>query len=164
METSLKGYQALGDKFYAAQVLDDLGWSHMLMSDLVTQEAVVQQSLDLRREIGDKIGISNSLRNMGGARGGFFDDTNRAFTYWEEAKAIAYEMNDRLLIAWNATLQAANLIFRGEFERAEVLIAEGFPHAAHLNHPVVKGLLILERGRHRGAARRKLCVDATTGR
>ncbi|MBI1256991.1 MAG: protein kinase [Chloroflexi bacterium] len=145
MEASLRGYQALGNKFYAAQVLDDLGWSHMLMTDLMTQENVVQQSLDLRRELGDKIGISNSLRNMGGSRGGYFDDTNLAFTYWEEAKAIAYEMNDRLLIAWNATLQAANLLFKGEFERAEALIAEGFPHAAHLNHPVVKGLLILER-------------------
>ena len=113
---------------------------------------VVQQSLDLRREIGDKIGIANSLRNMGGSRGGYFDDTDLAFTYWEEAKEIAYEMNDRFRIAWNASLQAANLIFRGEFDRAEVLIAEGFPHAADLNHPVVKGLSFWNEPPSRGCA------------
>ena len=87
LEASLRGYQALGNKFYAAQVLDDLGWSHMLMLDRVGQEPLVRQSLDLRREIGDKIGTANSLRNMGGASGGFFDATGRASTTGKKRKA-----------------------------------------------------------------------------
>ncbi|MCC6802766.1 MAG: protein kinase [Anaerolineae bacterium] len=146
LEASLRGYRALGNKFCAAQVLDDLGWSHMLMLDRVGQEPIVRESLDLRREIGDKIGIANSLRNMGGAHGGFFDASDRAYTFWQEAKGIAYEMNDRLGVAWNASLQSANLIFKAEYDRADALIDEGLPHAADINDPVVKGFLLLQRG------------------
>ena len=146
LEASLRGYQTLEDKFHAAQVLDDLGWSYNLMLDVEKQAVVVQQSLDLRREIGDKIGTGNSLRNMGGGYGGFFDESNRSFTFWGEAKEIAYELNDRLNIAWNAALQGANLIFRGELDRAEVLLNEAYPYAADLNHPVVKGFTLLLRG------------------
>ncbi|MEO8396276.1 MAG: hypothetical protein ABI700_25010, partial [Chloroflexota bacterium] len=146
MKAGLRGYQALGNKFYAAQVLDDLGWSYNLKLNLADQEIVVQQSLALRREIGDKIGTGNSLRNLGGGSGGFYDNTNRSITYWEEAKSIAYEMNDRLNIAWNASLQAANLILKGEYARAEALLDEGYPHAANLNDPVVKGFILAQRG------------------
>src|SRR5262249_12117147 len=102
LHASINSFEALGDKFYAAQGLDDLGWSYALTLDINNQLPVVQQSLTLRREIGDKIGIGNSLRNMGGASGGFFDTTGQSFTYWGEAKAVAYEMNDRLQVAWNA--------------------------------------------------------------
>ncbi len=116
------------------------------MLNIELQEAVVKQSLDLRREIGDKIGAGNSLRNVGGSNGGFYDSSNRTFTHWEEAKSIAYEMNDRLNIAWNASLQGTNLIFRGEFERAEAFLNEAYPHAADLNDPVVKGFVLLVRG------------------
>lgn len=146
LEASLNGYRALGNRFCVAQVLDDLGWSHMLMLDRVGQEPIVKESLDLRREIGDKIGVANSLRNMGGAHGGFFDETGSAYNYWQEAKGIAYEMDDRLGVAWNASLQAANLIFKAEFARAEVLIDEGLPYASEVNDPVVKGFLLLLRG------------------
>lgn len=146
LQASLKGYQALGDKFYMAQVLDDLGWSLNLMMQQDKQLASVKQSLDLRREIGDKIGVANSLRNLGGAVGGFFDLTGNAYNYWEEAKKITYDMNDRLGIAWNASLQAANLIFKGEFDGAMKLVDESYPHAADVNDVVVKGFIQILRG------------------
>ncbi|MFN8561511.1 MAG: protein kinase [Anaerolineae bacterium] len=145
LEASLSGYRALGDKFYAAQVLDDLGWSHMLMFDVLNQQPLVRESLSLRREIGDKIGTANSLRNLGGSSGGFFDSSDRAIGYWEEAKGIAYEMKDRLGVAWNASLQASNLIYKAEYDRADALLDEAYPHAADINDPVVKGFIILER-------------------
>lgn len=145
LKASLRGFQALGNKFCAAQVLDDLGWSYRLMLIREQEDAVIQQSLDLRREIGDKIGTANSLRNMGGAYGGFFDASGRAIAYWEEAKGIAYEMKDRLGVAWNTSLQSANLIFRAEFERAEPLLDEGFPYATDVNDPVVIGYMLLQR-------------------
>jgi predicted ATPase len=146
LESSLKGFRALGDKFYIAHVLDDLGWSHQLMVEPQVTYQMAQQSLELRREIGDKIGAANSLRNLGGGAGGFFDATDNAINYWEEAKAIAYEMNDRLGIAWNAGLQAANLIFKAEWDRAMTLLDEGYPHAADINDPVVKGFILVLRG------------------
>jgi hypothetical protein len=142
MEASLKNFQALGDKYYAAQVLDELGWSYQLLLDLQAQERVVKQSLALRREIGDKIGTGNSLRNMGWS-GGFYDNTDTAYQSWGEAKAIAYEMNDRLNIGWNASLQGANLIIKGEFDRAEVLLNEGYPYASELGDPIVTGFILI---------------------
>jgi serine/threonine protein kinase/tetratricopeptide (TPR) repeat protein len=145
LEQSLQGYEALGDKFYIAQVLDDLGWSHNLTQNNPKHRERVQHSLELRREIGDKIGVANSLRNMGGAVGGFYDPSDQAFNYWQEAKGIAYEMNDRLGIAWNASLQAATLALKAEFERAIVLLDEAHPHAADIGAPEVKGFIQLVR-------------------
>lgn len=145
LQASLHGYQALDDEFHAAQVLDDLGWSHNLMLDVAGQELLVQQSLDIRRRLGDKIGTANSLRAQGGANGGFFDMTDRAIRYWEEAKSIAYEMNDRLGVAWNASLQAANLIFKAEYAGADRLLDEAFPYAREINDPVVRGFILLQR-------------------
>src|SRR5258706_11770303 len=146
LEASLEGYQALGDKFYIAQVLDDLGWSWNLMMQPDKQRMLVQQSLDLRREIGDKIGTANSLRNMGGAAGGFMQITDTAFNYWQAAKVITYEMNDRLGIAWNASLQAADLIFKGDFGRVALLLDEAYPNAIDIGDPVVKSLVQLLNG------------------
>jgi serine/threonine protein kinase len=146
LEASLKGYQALGSDFCVAQVLDDLGWSHNLSQHHEQQRERVKQSLDLRREIGDKIGTANSLRNMGGSVGGFFDVTDQSFNYWQEAKDIAYEMNDRLGVAWNASLQAASLIMKAEFDHALTLTDEAYPHAADINAPVVKGFIQVLRG------------------
>ena len=54
-------------------------------------------------------------------------------------------MNDRLGIAWNASLQAANLLFKAEYDARRKLLDEAYPHAADINDPVVKGLVLLER-------------------
>jgi hypothetical protein len=136
----------IGDRFYTAQVLDDLGWSYQLTGNREKQKDVVNKSLDLRREIGDKIGTANTLRNMGGSVGGFFEPTGLATDYWQQAKTISYEMNDRLGVAWNASLQAAHFIFKGDFEQAMTLLDEGYPHAADINDPVVKGFIQIMRG------------------
>jgi hypothetical protein len=110
------------------------------------QREVVKRSLDLRREIGDKIGAANSLRNMGASAGGFFDKAENAINFWEEAKRIAYEMNDRLGIAWNASLQAANFVFKADYDRAQTLIDEAYPHAIDVNDPIVKGFTQIVHG------------------
>lgn len=146
LKESLAAYQALGDDYYTAQVMDDLGWSYQLAVELPRQHEIVLQSLSLRRALGDKIGMANSLRNLGGSVGGFFEPSGRAIQYWGEAKAISYEMDDRLGIAWNASLQACNLIFLGEFEQAYARLDEAEPHARHINDPVVKGFILSMRG------------------
>src|SRR5262249_47808539 len=133
---------ALGDSFYTAQVLDDLGWSSNLSMQPEKHVDYVQKSLELRRAIGDKYGIANALRNLGGSSGGFFEPTGASFNYWQEAKTLSYELHDWLGVAWNAALQATNLIYRGEFDAAVILIDEAYPHAVNINDPVVKGLTI----------------------
>jgi len=146
LEASARGYQALGDKFYAAQVLDDLGWSFKLTTELEREEPTIRESLDLRREIGDKIGEGNSLRNLGGTFPAFLDGSDRAITHWEAAKKIAYEGKDRVNVAWTASLIACNLIFKAEYERAEQYLQEAYPLAVDLNHRVVKSYITLQRG------------------
>lgn len=146
LEAGLQGFESFGDKYYVAKGLDDLGWSHNLNMDLPNQRVVVERSLNLRREIGDQIGTANSMRNMGGASGGFFDTTGRAVGFWREAKALCYQMNDRLGIAWNACLEASVFVFQGEFEKSRALIDEGYPHAKEINDPVVKGYYQILRG------------------
>ena len=143
LEASLSSYRALGDKFCVAQVLDDLGWSFNLDLRRHGQVEAVGESLALRREIGDKIGEMNSLRNMGGASGGYADPSTNAITYWEQAKRIAYEMNDRLGVAWNASLQAANLLFKAEYAQVDVLLEESYAPATEINDPVVLGFILL---------------------
>jgi hypothetical protein len=145
LETSLQEFEALGEMYYVALTLDDLGWSYNLMMRQDKQKEVVNRSLELRRGLGDKIGMANSLRNLGGSVGGFFDGTGRSKRYWEEAKAITYEMHDRLGVAWNASLVGANLLFLGQFAEAEVSLDEAYPHAVEMNHAVVKGFILISR-------------------
>src|SRR4030095_8227152 len=114
-QASVNGFQSLGDKYYAAMALDDLGWSYQLSANRPEQRIVVTQSLALRREIDDRIGIANSLRNLGGVEGGFFNSNGKSFGHWQEAKEIAYQMNDRLGVAWNASLQANIRLLAGAF-------------------------------------------------
>lgn len=146
LRLSLDSYEKLGDKFYMARVLDDLGWSYNLNMTNDQQLPVVTHSIELRREIGDKIGTANALRNLGGASGGFFDPRGKALEYWEEAKQIAYEMHDRLEVAWNAGLQGINHVFRGEFDIAQTRLEEAYPHARDINDPIVKGFILIMRG------------------
>ncbi len=145
LQQSLDHYQQIGNKFCVAQVLDDLGWSYRLIGDDIQQRVVIEQSLALRREIGDKFGTANSLRNLGGGSGGFFDMTGESFDYWQEAKILTYELRDRMGIAWNASLQAANLLFRGEFEGVPALLDESYPHAAEMNDVIVLGFIQTQR-------------------
>ncbi len=141
LEASLEHYQRVGDRFYIANVLDDLGWSYGLVTHLEKQIQVVQRSLELRRTIDDRVGIANALRNRGGSAGGFVNPTDESFNYWQEAKDIAYEINDRLSIAWNAAMQAANLTLRGEIERAVTLLDEADPYAVDMNNSEVRAFV-----------------------
>ncbi len=149
IEQSRDGFAALKDDFYLAKALDDLGWSYR-MDALYDAEseffrmaiATIEESLAIRRKIGDRIGEGNSLRNLGGAHGGFGVKSEEPPVYWEEAKALAYTLGDRLQIAWNAALLDTYWFFRGEFAKSAEYDAEGIPYADDLNDPVVRGLIL----------------------
>jgi serine/threonine protein kinase len=146
LQASADNFQALSDKFNAAIALDDLGWSHQLIMDREKQKTFAEESLRLRREINDRIGMANSLRNMGGSAGGLFDNTGKAFEFWKEAKAVCYEMNDRLGVAWNAALQCVVTFFNGDLQEAQKLVDEAYPFAADVNDPVMKGYTLMLKG------------------
>ncbi|MEO8391548.1 MAG: LuxR C-terminal-related transcriptional regulator [Chloroflexota bacterium] len=146
LNTSLARFQALDEKYYVAETLDWLGWSYLLAENIMQQVAVVNQCLTVRREIGDKIGTANALRNLGSTSGGYFDETERAFSCWEEAKRIGYEMSDHLGVAWNASLQGMNLILNGEFGQVAISLDEAELHTAYISDLVLIGFVRVVRG------------------
>jgi hypothetical protein len=150
LEESLKTFQSLNDDYYAAIVLDDLGWSHALTFQKQRQIEIIQQCLTLRRKINDRIGIANALRNMGGAEGGYGTASDEPLRYWQEALQLAKELEDRSSIAWNMYLISAFWVFRGEFEKSRPLLDEALHIATEINERTIKGLCLIDNGIYAG--------------
>jgi tetratricopeptide (TPR) repeat protein len=85
---SLTLYRELGDRFYQARVLNDIGLQHLFMSRGADALSATQQSLDLRQAIGDTVGTVTSLFTLGHYRyttGETIGDRD----YYAEANALA---------------------------------------------------------------------------
>jgi predicted ATPase/DNA-binding XRE family transcriptional regulator len=83
-EQSLADYQALDDRFYQGYLLKDLGILYITLGQSDRGDTLVQQSLDVRREMGDLDGLATSLGAMGWImynRGCY----TVAEAYWQEA-------------------------------------------------------------------------------
>ena len=83
-EASLAQYQALDDPFYQAYLLKDLGILYIALGQSDRGDTLVQQSLDLRRAMGDPDGLATSLGAVGWImynRGCY----TAAEAYWQEA-------------------------------------------------------------------------------
>ncbi|MGR0482649.1 MAG: tetratricopeptide repeat protein [Candidatus Electronema sp. V4] len=79
---------------YRAKLLDDAGRLHKAMSNLDDALELHQQSLAIRREIGDKAGEGTTLNNISQiyhAKG----DYTTALTYLEQSLAIHREIGDK---------------------------------------------------------------------
>jgi tetratricopeptide (TPR) repeat protein len=100
MEEARTTFKAAGLPFDEARVMDDLAFSYPMGE---ARTALVDASIALRREIGDKVGLGNALRNRGGTYQLMGDLTNAAKA-WGEANAIAIEMGDLINEAWCQTL------------------------------------------------------------
>ncbi|HEX2619597.1 MAG TPA: protein kinase, partial [Phototrophicaceae bacterium] len=118
LEESASLLEQLGDRFHLAVVLDDVGWSYRSIGKRSIQIERVQRSVDLRHEVGDKIGLANALRNMGGALGGLILGTVEPLYKWQEALEISKEIGDKRNIAWNNYMVGAYWVYDGEHEKS----------------------------------------------
>jgi tetratricopeptide (TPR) repeat protein len=143
LQESLALYRQLGERFYEALVLDDLGWSYNLIDNPSEHLPHVHQSLEIRRQLGDKIGVANALRNLGGATGGFGTTDPQPRQYWQEALQLALEINDRSSIAWNYFLLGIYDQYLGEFEQGQRLRESARQVAQQINEVVILGLCAL---------------------
>src|SRR5262249_9683630 len=115
LEESLALCHELGDDYYMARAADYLGAAYSY-TDRVKSVEFSRQSLDLRREIGDKCGMTLSLTNLAGlaTSEGRYSEAER---YGLEIEAILREMGGA---AW-ASRCAASLAFdafcQGNIER-----------------------------------------------
>jgi len=83
-ERSLAHYQALDDRFYQGYLLKDLGIVYIALGQSERGDTLVQQSLDLRRAMGDLDSLATSLGAVGWImynRGCY----TAAEAYWHEA-------------------------------------------------------------------------------
>lgn len=86
-EASLALYQALDDRFYQGYLLQDLGILYIALDQSDRGDALVQQSLELRRATGDPDGLATSLGASGWImynRGHYTE----AEAYWQESHQI----------------------------------------------------------------------------
>jgi hypothetical protein len=143
MEESAALFESLGESFCLAYVLDDLGWSYRITGKLDLQRARVQRSIDLRREIGDKIGMANALRNMGGALGGFAAGTDEPLHKWLEALQLSREIGDKRNIAWNSFMVGVYWHYQGQREEGQPYLQEAFDLASEIKEETVYRLVLL---------------------
>ncbi|HMA37868.1 MAG TPA: tetratricopeptide repeat protein [Chloroflexia bacterium] len=82
------------DKPALAMVLSNLAGATFMQGETAAAEAYIGESLVLRREIGDRAGITAALNNLGvlaHAR----QDYARARSYWTESLQIRWELGDK---------------------------------------------------------------------
>ncbi len=143
MEESAAVFERLNEPFCLAFVLDDLGWSYRMTGKTDIQLVRVTRSVELRRELGDKIGMANSLRNMGGALGGFLAGVEEPLHKWLEALALSREIGDKRNIAWNCFMVATYWQYNGKPEQALPYCQEAFDFANEIKEEVIYGHCLL---------------------
>jgi predicted ATPase/DNA-binding XRE family transcriptional regulator len=122
-EESLAHYEVLDDRFYQGYLLKDFGILYITLGQSDRGDALVQQSLHIRRETGDPDGLATSLGAMGWItynRGRYTE----AEAYWHESYQLirsSRERNfrsNRFQSAWLA------LFNRGELDHVQMLAEE----------------------------------------
>jgi DNA-binding SARP family transcriptional activator/predicted ATPase len=123
-EQSLAHFQALDDLFYQAHLLDNTGLWYLRLHKPEHGTRLIQEGADLRRELGDKVGLTNSLDTLGwiAYHCGHFAKAEHC---WQEAYQLAHEIKARqatilrrMAIAWLA------LFNRGDFATARTIAEE----------------------------------------
>jgi predicted ATPase len=125
-EESLRLYQQAGDEHGHARILQLLGYLNYLKGYSSTNEGIayMQESLEIRRRIGDEFGIIGALSNV--AAGGILTGD------WDAVEAGAAEVIQRARrLGYVAQLPvnfrnlAAVAFVRGDWERTQSIIQEG---------------------------------------
>lgn len=139
LEESLAKFEQLGDVFYAAQVLDDIGWSYALIGKRDERLAIIRRSIELRQNGGDKIGEAAALRNLSSTYM-MQGQAKEANEYIQAAKLIARQMHDQTNLIWTSLMFGVRMALQGETDESQAAIDEGLSLAIHMNNPNLKTL------------------------
>ncbi len=141
LETSLRSYQELGDRYYEAQVLDNIGWCYTLLDDHESREEFSEQSAALRREVGDVFGLPGALAGL------IFSTSqaraDNAAQLLDEAYTAARQTNNRFTLALLSTTKSALLVQQGDLERALRSAQESVAMANEINHDFIRTFSLL---------------------
>jgi tetratricopeptide (TPR) repeat protein len=89
----------LGELTWSAEVLFWLGWTARESGDAITARLRLEESLALRRELGDQAGIASALLTLGEVAV-MQGDTARATALIEESLPLLRQLGDSHGIAW----------------------------------------------------------------
>ena len=92
-------------------------------SDYVSARVLYEESLAIRRELGDKSGIAHSLHGLGGVAFNQGDYVS-AHALYEESLAIRRELGDKSGIAWSLTGLGTVATRLGDYVSAQALFEE----------------------------------------
>ncbi|MEZ4672912.1 MAG: hypothetical protein R2932_01555 [Caldilineaceae bacterium] len=134
-DQSLTYYQSVDDRFYMAVLLRAIGQLNALRGEKYTD--CVEQSLSLRRDIGDLNGMIRSLNLLTYAH--FFNGHfAEAEAHCREAYQIADELNDHFNMALNLIILAwLDSTIAGDFDSAYSLLKKAEPIVRELDNPRV---------------------------
>ncbi|MCI0710997.1 MAG: hypothetical protein L0154_12640 [Chloroflexi bacterium] len=141
LEDSLQSFRRIGDRFYEARVLDDIGWCYTRLREVRTRERYSQQSIALRQEVGDVLGLSDAIAGYVMSTAQYHPE--KALERLKDAYEVARQANDRLTMASTTAMRAALFITRGELENANVSIEQSFELAYDINHDTLLTLNLL---------------------
>jgi hypothetical protein len=144
LEQSRDLFRELGESFYEATVLDELGWGYGLYGG--DRFPPIRECLALRKAIGDRLGTANALRNYATSDWRSRGYQTIAVEYLAEAEQISQEMNDRTSLTWSKLVAGAILLVRGEFEAAAPKLDEGEMIAFDIRVPILMALALVLRG------------------
>lgn len=119
-----------------AVVLNNLGTTVRYQGDLTRAAALHEESLALRRELGDTWGMANALHNLGQVAYGQ-GELARALRLAEEDLAVRRELGDKHGMALSLALLGAVAQARGDAAQAVARYTEGLALSRALNDRVL---------------------------
>ena len=120
---SLALYQALDDPWNSARLLYDLGVLAFSEGQIEDAERWLKTSLQLRRKIGDRAGIAETLLYLCNSVA-FIGHLTQGELWAREAFHIYKEMNDRAGLARTSYIMANVLCWSGQFHKALPLLED----------------------------------------
>lgn len=124
LERSLALFEQAGDTWWMARVLEALGNAAWVPNDLERTRAYFLRSQELRKAMGDQIGMASLLTSLGGLLGfdlGRVDEAERAYS---ESSRIFQEAGSRIGIAASLLSRQALARLHGRFPEALELIQQ----------------------------------------
>jgi len=132
-EKSIALYREVGDIYFLAKNLGQSLYNYAYLGHSDKTMITLQQSIDLIRQSGDKIGMAGMLSYLGLYSYAYDGDYEQAADHHEEARAIAREMGDQTGFTWSTITLSRVAFLQGNFRRALALAREGLDIATDLN-------------------------------
>ncbi|MHC4070566.1 MAG: ATP-binding protein [Planctomycetota bacterium] len=133
-EDSLAHYQELNDSYHIAQTLNRAAYCSNLLGQYANYFEFAQQSLDLARDIGDRIGTVWALHSIAFANW-MIGNYNEAIHHYQEAEAIWREIGHLGGQAQCKNALSTIALLQGNFSEAHTLAEGAMSIATDLNIP-----------------------------